>query len=269
MTVEDKKLEKGVISKDIPTPEKAIKEDADKPLSRLTKDDLIQKIKEREQKTEEISVPVLTKIQNELKAPKSQFNKFGNYSYRNAEDILEAVKPLLLKYGASLTLTDKPVEVADRLYIKATAHYKDCDSEKIVESYARESLTKKGMDDSQISGSASSYARKYALNGLFLIDDTKDADSNALQRQQSARQSNVNYNRRNYTKKPVNQWSIQELESYPLNFNGKIILLSQAFSSVQKGNAKAKEFVDNLKGTASDAYVELNKRMIQQNSNNY
>lgn len=122
----------------------------------------------------------LIKIQSELNAPKNQFNKFGNYYYRSCEDILSAVKPLLAKYNCLLRLTDEVVEVGGRVYVKATAIIHDltnCGSGESVTAYARESETRKGMDDSQITGSASSYARKYALNGLFLIDDVKDADS--------------------------------------------------------------------------------------------
>jgi ERF superfamily. len=120
----------------------------------------------------------LTKIQNELKAPKGQHNKFGNYDYRSAEDILEALKPLLAKHNAQLTLTDKPVMVGEWHYIEATARLVVDGNEIANTASARESAVKKGMDDSQITGTASSYARKYALNGLFLIDDTKDADTN-------------------------------------------------------------------------------------------
>jgi len=121
----------------------------------------------------------LVAVQAELKAPKGQFNKFANFSYRSCEDILEALKPLLLKHGLLLKITDKMELIGDRYYIKATAQVSDSsDSEPIsVDSYARESAEKKGMDAAQITGSASSYSRKYALNGLFLIDDTKDSDS--------------------------------------------------------------------------------------------
>ena len=118
----------------------------------------------------------LAKIQKELKAPKSQFNKFGNYKYRNCEDILEAVKPLL--GDCIILLSDKVVKIGDRYYIKADAIFKDDSGDVIsVTAYARESLDKKGMDVSQITGASSSYARKYALNGLLAIDDTKDADT--------------------------------------------------------------------------------------------
>lgn len=119
----------------------------------------------------------LTKIQSELKAPKNRKNKFGGYNYRSCEDILEAVKPLLVKYEASLTIWDDIVEVGGRVYVKATAYFTCSEFQTQVTAFAREAESKKGMDDSQITGTASSYARKYALNGLFLIDDTKDADT--------------------------------------------------------------------------------------------
>lgn len=122
-------------------------------------------------------VKSLIAVQAALKAPKGQYNKFGGYSYRSCEDILEAVKPLLAQHGILLTLTDEIVEIGGRFYVRATAQVTDGDSGATVTAYAREEETKKGMDGSQITGSASSYARKYALNGLFCIDDTKDADA--------------------------------------------------------------------------------------------
>jgi hypothetical protein len=122
----------------------------------------------------------LAKIQAELKAPKGQQNKFGGYRYRSCEDILESVKPLLAKYDAVLTISDSIEQVGDRIYVKATVSLSSTNTEEepvTVTAFARESPIKKGMDDSQITGASSSYARKYALNGLFLIDDTKDADT--------------------------------------------------------------------------------------------
>ena len=118
-------------------------------------------------------------IQSSLKAPKGQTNKFGGYSYRSAEDILTAVKPLLTKYGVTLVISDDIVGVEGRVYVKATAVLAESESDYSiqVQGFAREAESRKGMDDSQITGSASSYARKYALNGLFAIDDTKDADA--------------------------------------------------------------------------------------------
>jgi hypothetical protein len=120
----------------------------------------------------------LVKIQAELKAPKNQTNNFGKYKYRSAEDIIEAVKPILNKYGTALVVSDEVVQVGDRIYIKATATLLDnTDNHISVNGWAREEEVKKGMDAAQITGSASSYARKYALNGLFAIDDTKDSDA--------------------------------------------------------------------------------------------
>ena len=119
----------------------------------------------------------LLKIQTDLKAPKGQFNKFGNYKYRSCEDILEALKPLLARECCTLTLSDEMVEIGGRVYVKATATLTDGTATERVTAYAREEESKKGMDASQVTGAASSYARKYALNGLFCIDDTKDADT--------------------------------------------------------------------------------------------
>jgi hypothetical protein len=122
----------------------------------------------------------LVKIQAELKAPKNQTNAFGKYKYRSAEDIIEAVKPILFKYQTALLISDEIVQVADRVYVKATAMLIDENNEELpiqVYGWAREEEIKKGMDAAQITGSASSYARKYALNGLFAIDDTKDSDA--------------------------------------------------------------------------------------------
>jgi hypothetical protein len=119
----------------------------------------------------------LQEIQHKLKAPKGQYNNFGKYKYRSCEDILEAVKPILYEVGCTLTLEDEVVLIGDRYYIKATARLKGEDTDEVVTAYAREAETKTGMDASQITGTASSYARKYALNGLFCIDDTKDADT--------------------------------------------------------------------------------------------
>ena len=119
----------------------------------------------------------LIAIQSQLKANKSQFNKFGNYSYRSCEDILESVKPLLKVNNAILTISDEMVLVGERVYVKATSTITVNDKSISVSAFAREPLAQKGMSESQITGSASSYARKYSLNGLFCIDDTKDADT--------------------------------------------------------------------------------------------
>lgn len=120
---------------------------------------------------------ILQQIQSELKAPKGQRNNFGNYNYRSAEDILEAVKPILAKHNCALIINDDMTEVGGRIYVKATAILAIENTPfASASAFAREAENKKGMDEAQITGSASSYARKYALNGLLAIDDTKDAD---------------------------------------------------------------------------------------------
>ena len=120
----------------------------------------------------------LIAIQSELKAPKSQYNNFGKYAYRNCEDILESLKPLLKEHKSTIYISDEIVTVLERFYVKATVTFIDAETgEKIINTaYAREEEDKKGMDGSQVTGSSSSYARKYALNGMFAIDDTKDSD---------------------------------------------------------------------------------------------
>ncbi len=131
----------------------------------------------------------LISIQSELKAPKSQFNKFGGYKYRKAEDILEAVKPLLAKQKCTLIITDDVVLIGNRIYVKATATIKNEKGEcETTTGWAREEETKKGMDGSQITGASSSYARKYALNGLFAIDDNADSDTTNDGQHQAAQQ---------------------------------------------------------------------------------
>ena len=130
-------------------------------------------------------------IQSKLNVPKNQYNSFGKYNYRSCEDILTAVKPLLAEKKLTLTLSDEVVEIGGRVYVKAEARLTDCETENpqaayeyINTAYAREDETKKGMDGAQVTGAASSYARKYALNGLFAIDDSKDPDTDEYENQQ-------------------------------------------------------------------------------------
>lgn len=130
----------------------------------------------------------LIAIQRDLKAPKSQFNAFGKYRYRSCEDILEAVKPILFREGVVLTIADDLLAENGRFYVKASATLSYQDERICSSAFAREDETKKGMDGSQITGAASSYARKYALNGLFCIDDTKDADATNTGEQQPAQE---------------------------------------------------------------------------------
>lgn len=135
-------------------------------------------------------------IQSELKAPKGQYNSFGKYNYRSCENILEGVKPLLAKHGLVLTIQDSIDLIGDRFYVKATATITDGKEQLSTSAYARESLDKKGMDASQVTGATSSYARKYALNGLLAIDDTKDADTmdNSKKPAQQTQETVYNWN---------------------------------------------------------------------------
>lgn len=161
----------------------------------------------------------LLAVQCELKAPKSQFNKFGNYNYRNCEDILEAAKPVCKKYNALVYLTDAISNVGDRYYVTATATFVDVENPEmppiIVTAHAREEESKKGMDGSQVTGASSSYARKYALNGLFDIDDTKDSDTtnkgdNEQPKQKPAQQKPKESNGlTDETKKKINSCIVQ------------------------------------------------------------
>ena len=148
----------------------------------------------------------LIEIQKKLKAPKGQYNSFGKYKYRSAEDILEAVKPLCHENNCTLTLSDTLENIGDRYYIKATVSITNGTETVSVSAYAREDETKKGMDGSQITGTASSYARKYALNGLFCIDDTKDADTDEYKRQSTG-------NSKKESQKAAPKFSREELET--------------------------------------------------------
>lgn len=131
----------------------------------------------------------LMKVQSTLKAPKGQYNSFGKYNYRSCEDILEGVKPILAEVGATITLSDSIEVIGDRVYVKAIALFTNVDDGKFIENvaYAREENEKKGMDGAQVTGASSSYARKYCLNGLLLIDDTKDADTDENQNERNAK----------------------------------------------------------------------------------
>lgn len=183
----------------------------------------------------ETQVPIITQIQNELKAPKTQYNSFGKYKYRNAEDIESAVKPLLEKYGAQLAFDEDYRQVGNRVYCVETAHYKDSEQEIIVHGWARESESKKGMDDSQISGSASSYATKYALSKLFLIDDNKDADS----------------------QKPQSNQGQQNYDQYPIAFNGTKTTMGVLMKHFLAKNKVAVNFANSLTGKDMEVFQAL------------
>lgn len=156
----------------------------------------------------------LNKVQAELVAPKNQYNSFGKYKYRSCEDIIEGVKPLLEKYGLVLVIGDDIVKIEERYYVKATVKVVDTESKDEIEThaFAREEEVKKGMDSSQVTGATSSYARKYALNGLFAIDDTKDADTDEHKKQTDKPQTQPQQPNKPTQQKP-HQTEIQKLIS--------------------------------------------------------
>lgn len=184
---------------------------------------------------EEMKAPILTQIQNELKAPKSQYNNFGKYKYRNAEDIEQALKPLLAKYRATLTIDEDVKMVGDRIYFVETARYKDAEQETSVRGWAREASSKKGMDDSQVSGATSSYAVKYALAKLFLIDDTQDTDSDGYQGHQQQVPVTVNKpTSHEATSSKPKKMTRDQLYEYQADYNGSKKFLVTIYTKCDK-----------------------------------
>lgn len=184
----------------------------------------------------------LTDIQNELKAPKNQYNKFGGYAYRSCEDILEAVKPLCKKHGCEVLMSDDIVLVGDRFYVKATCSFFDGERTTTTTAFAREELAKKGMDAAQVTGAASSYARKYALNAMFLIDDNKDADTNEQAIQASTAPK---------TAKPVQQKKAVEAvltaeQMEQVKFEANVCKNAQELVEVYKAHAAKGEWNNEL-----------------------
>ena len=179
----------------------------------------------------------LSKVQSELKAPKGQYNSFGKYKYRSCEDILEAVKPLNAKHGVVLTVGDEVVEISNRFYVKATATFVDIESgEKIINTaLAREDDSKKGMDGSQITGTASSYARKYCLNGLYCIDDTKDADTDEYRHQQERKPQESKPQERQYVKVSNGRTAV-------INSNGEYVDIDNLTVEQLEKTLKIKQF---------------------------
>lgn len=155
----------------------------------------------------------LSAIQVKLIAPKNQYNSYGKYNYRSCEDILEGLKPHLEETKTAVTVNDEVVFIGERYYIKATATLHDCESGQSISNtaYAREELTKKGMDASQITGSTSSYARKYALNGLFCIDDVKDADSRDNRQKEAEEQAKAEAENKKIENSVINEVKVNAL----------------------------------------------------------
>lgn len=192
-------------------------------------------------------------IQSKLKAPKGQYNKFGNYAYRSCEDILEALKPLLAQTKTVLTIKDDIEFIGDRYYLRAICTLHDAESgEKIENSaYARETESKKGMDAAQITGSVSSYARKYALNGLFAIDDTKDSDTNENYKQTKNTQANKQGNNpQGVNISKVRNEIAQTLKAKNYDFNKFVEYLKKTYGVEKIENLPVEKLVE-LKDTVA------------------
>lgn len=199
----------------------------------------------------------LLAVQSELKCNKSQYNSFGKYYYRNAEDILEAVKPLLAKVKATITINDEIVNIANRFYVRSTARIIDIESGEVTETnaYAREPENKKGLDESQITGSTSSYARKYALNALLLIDDTKDSDyaPDSNSKPTSAPKSN-----------PISRETQEEINRRIMEYSKAAkIPVSSVIAELSKVVKKEIQTVDEADGRIAVNYLKgkINKAM--------
>ena len=207
----------------------------------------------------------LRMVQQKLKAPKNQYNSFGKYRYRSCEDILEGVKPLLEEVGAAIVLTDCIEQVGDRFYIKATANFMDGNDFICNTAYARESDDKKGMDASQITGTASSYARKYALNGLLLIDDTKDADTDENHNEAVGRSRSEAAKKAQATKEQNAADSANQIISEK-DLNILIELMKKkGISPDQKWNGKELKDLTNAEWVAAVAWLE--KKLSGQREN--
>ena len=197
-------------------------------------------------------------IQQELKVPKNQRNTFGNYNFRNCEDIMEASKPICAKHNCLLTCSDELIQVGDRYYVKATATLFDIDSEESISTSAcaREEETKKGMDASQITGASSSYARKYALNGLLQLDDNKDADTNEYKKQQNKGNQKSTVKK---VDKPVEMIDANQIKVIHTLFTKIEKSESQVFKNFT--NDKAKENVYN------QYKIKSSKELTKENAN--
>ena len=191
-------------------------------------------------------------IQSKLKAPKGQYNTFGNYNYRSCEDILEALKPLLAENKMTLIINDNIEQLGERYYLKATCTLFDAETgEKVSNSaYARETETKKAMDAAQITGSVSSYARKYALNGLFAIDDTKDSDTNENYKQTQKNQSNAQKNAQGVDILKVRNEIAQTLKAKNYDFNKFVEYLKKTYGVEKIENLPVEKLME-LKNTVS------------------
>lgn len=208
----------------------------------------------------EQNINVLQQIQLELKAPKSKRNTFGNYNYRNCEDILEAVKPLLQKYNATLIITDEVQEIGPVVIVTAKVILTDANGkETVVKAHAGVEISKKGMDVAQTFGTSSSYARKYALNGLFLIDDTKDYDSDEYHNQvnNGSARNNNQQNRQTQQSAPAPTQNNQQSNSQQKPKRSQSQLFNNALNAIKSTSNKGvlKAATNRFKGTTYEAGI--------------
>ena len=206
----------------------------------------------------------LINIQNEIRAPKSQWNNFGRYNYRNAEDILQAFKPLGKKYGCMINLTDDLIYIGDRFYVKSTAKIIDLDGSLISESIsmAREPENKKGTDQSQVTGGSSSYARKYALNGLLALDDNKDADHYDNRSEVSENEKKQVSNKKTNTKAEKKQESSKKADNNNNNQNQKVDY-TEMIDKLKE--IKAKDFLVDIKYLNENQDIDnLNQKQLSE-----
>ena len=185
----------------------------------------------------------LAKIQSTLKAPKSQYNAYAKFYYRSCEDILEALKPLLAEASATLTIGDELELIGNRYYVKATVRFIDLETDAQImnTAYAREDDTKKGMDGSQVTGASSTYARKYALNGLFCIDDTKDADAtNGMPDQENSKKGNGGQKQSNQQRDPRDMQPVNAAPQLMTEQHYNILI--RACDNAQMDSGKAEAF---------------------------
>jgi len=197
----------------------------------------------------------MIEVQSELKAPKNQRNNFGNYNYRSCEDIIEAVKPILAEKELLLTISDDLVEVGERNYIKAVVTVSDGDDSITVTGFAREAVNKKGMDEMQLTGATSSYARKYALNGMFAIDDTKDADTDSFQKRKS---KDNNSSSSSSKSEEITKKQIASLKEWLDNDEAKKLIVAYL---KKRGHHNLKALTELTKNQAENLLKKVNKEV--------
>lgn len=202
----------------------------------------------------------LMDVQSELKAPKGQFNSFGKYKYRSCEDVLEALKPLLKKQGLILIITDDIKMIGDRFYIQANVTLSDTETGDVLNcsAFAREEESKKGMDGSQVTGAASSYARKYALNGMFCIDDNKDFDDPANDQNKAKKMEQQPQQTTDKPRLPI--LTVEGVKDWNIMLN--MFYTSESDAKAAGKSFSLKNYIDSIRQCDNDTFNEISKRYI-------